>query len=273
MKSCSPGWCWVVFTVALVLNRHDLMKAAAIELACAALTSPVMEVVTAASVALRASDSEVKNQLELLWKGISKAVHEAKAPSEALLVVLLMRMNQFIKDGSNFNSLTGTAYSSLDTLQPLGDSSIVELLKLVKWERLHHVEINALLSQAASYKTTAAAEFVKNALASQVCQRSLGDRSGLVAVEGLPLGQSSAARYLAAWVDMGDITKPQPTGGRTVAIATKGVAHHVKSGSIDIRILVKCKPSKDSSSLTGGKPDYYLIYDVIHIVQGATGAC
>jgi hypothetical protein len=237
---------------------HDLVRAAAIELAAAALTNPDSALVTADSVAIKASDSEVTNQLDLLWKGIIKAANEARNPSEALLVVLLMRLDQFsVVDSSTLSSsLTPGGYgSSLDSLQqPLGDSSIVELLKLVKWGSLHHVEINALLSQAASYKTTAAAEFVKNALASQVCQRGFGDRTGLVAVEGLPPGQSSAARYLAAWVEIGDIVAtPSAASGDWVEIAVKGVAYSVKSGSIEIGTSVQYKAAAEASSVARGK--------------------
>jgi hypothetical protein len=220
---------------------HDLMKAAAVRLACAALTSPSNTVVTQASVAIQASDPEVMNQLEDLQMGISQAVHGARNPSEALLVVLLMRMNQLV-DSTTISSLDGAGHGQ-EGLQALGDSTVVELLKHVRWENLHDVEINVLFSQAASYKSTPASDYMKNALMKQMCQRVLGVGSGSVMVlHALPPGQL-AFQYLAAWVDIDDIIATRPASTNWEAIAVKGSAGPVKSGSIDIHILVGYKVS------------------------------
>ena len=236
LNSCEPSWAWVVFTIAQQLDMEDLVKAAAIELTCAALTDN--DWVAHASVAIKASDFSAAVQLEGIWGGISKAVHAAKDPSHALLVVLLMRLNQLAGDtGSD----TNPDVDSDSLLQPLEDNAIVALLKRVDWDALHHVEINALSSQARSYKATAAADFVKDALLQQVCQRGMKVRSGLVPPDALPPGQP-AAQYLAAWVDADSLV---PTSSSWVEVPCIGVYGGVKSGSIDITLKVEYKPSSD----------------------------
>jgi hypothetical protein len=97
LKNCTPPWAWLVFTVAQQLSKKELMAAAATQLACKALTED--SCIAHCSAALSALGVGSQELLKVLQFGVSKAVHGAAA-SEALLLVLLMRLDQLADDGT-----------------------------------------------------------------------------------------------------------------------------------------------------------------------------
>ena len=106
LKQCTAPWAWLVFTIAHQLHKKDLMTAAATQLASKALTDN--SCITHCSAALRAMERNPKELLKVLRAGVSSAVHGA-TPSEALLLVLLMRLDQLADD----KDLPGAASATL----------------------------------------------------------------------------------------------------------------------------------------------------------------
>ena len=277
LKDCEPAWAWAVFTIAQQLESlEDVVKAAASELVCAALTKD--SCVSKASAAIRRGTSgsssavQLSNQLECVREGISRAVHGAKNPSQALLVVLLMRLYQLADDETSSSSsaanadlqLLGddgdqlasdeTSSSSIAAnadLQLLGDDGILALLKLVKWDALHHVEVSALLSQSRSYKAGAAAAYVKEQLLQQTLNRMLQDSA--LKMDSLPPGQPNL-QYLAGWVKSSDMNNlPAQANANAVVsrenLPVTGIATGLKSDRIKVQIWVQRTGAESKSTL------------------------
>ena len=250
LKDCKPAWAWAVFTIAQQLQSfEDVVKAAAMELTGAALTNTAFISKASVAVCRGAAGSspalELRNQLECVREGISRAVHRAKNPSQALLVVLLMRLDQVADDET---SSTSAANAGLQ-LQ-LVDAAIVAMLKLVKWDALHHLEINALSSQSRSYKATAAAAYVKEQLLRQTMFRLLQDSA--LKMDSLPPGQPDL-QYLAGWVKSADMKSlPAETSAGTSSCRCPpmtGNTAGLKSGSIEVKILMQFSEKDGTSSL------------------------
>jgi hypothetical protein len=210
LGSSKPAWAWVVFTIAHQLNMEDLSAAAAVRLTSAALVSKSW--VTKASIAVKALESNPRLQLQVLSAGISKATYGAMVISQALLVVLLMRLNQLgpaggSTGGSSSSSSNNTAGKLTELLPFLHDECILSLLKLVKWDTMHYTELTALSSQSRSYRPTAAAAYVKDQLLQQLMVMMMQGPGVSLTMDGLPPGQPNV-QYLTGWVKSCDMKGP-----------------------------------------------------------------
>ena len=255
LESCKPSWAWVIFTIAQQLQSITMQivkRAAAVELVSAALTNNIGDaaILTAASIAIKEAGPSPAAQLSCIEEGISKAVCGAKNPSQAFLVVLLMRLDQLVAAADVIVGSNGESSSSSTTAQllPLNQEEIIALLKLVKWDSLHNVELATLSSQADSYKhATSAATYMRSIL-----EKRSRERLTWVA-EKLPQGQSTL-QYLAGWLETADLMNEAPvrrddgSSGPWINLPVSGATRGLKCGNIEVSLLVQYGQQEAQSS-------------------------
>ena len=226
LKDASGPWASVLFCVASEMRIPSLMTNSANQLASKALTCNSS--ITPLSAALRMLDDNGQQEalLSTLQCGISTAVMGA-VPSEALLVVMIMRLDQLAgcvagqtssssSHTLSTNSSTGestttsssrsrsSSSSSTCRMGPLlHEESLVDLLGLVNWESLQPAELKALFSQSASYdRKTQAAGKVREHLANEAAVRLCTPGTSLESPEPKQQAHESvvtADNYLAVW--------------------------------------------------------------------------
>ena len=225
LTGSTARWSFFIFTLAHQINMKEITSAALRWLAEMALTDS--SYLTPLSAALAAWGRPPEEQLAVLASGLHAAARGA-AISEALLVVLIMRLDQLAgatqapavaratfeaaaaaKRRRTMVDPTGRTEGSMDqnsitaaeeapsSLQVLSECGTAAMLELVQWETIHQAEIRALTSQAASYiKSSLAAERLRQHFLPQQAFAWLSRP-----LDSLPVGQDHTADYLACWLD------------------------------------------------------------------------
>ena len=232
----SQDWAWAVSVAGHVLADTELIGAAVAELARHALKGNAALPLLSAALSFLASHPQ--QQLEQLKKGIRQAVGGCE-PSELLLVVLLLRLDQLapVRDCAATSKSKGkskkdhSAAAGGAAQARLEEQQLADLLQQVDWGSLKPAELTVLGSLLLSCKDdTAALQLVKVSLLEQSAAALVPAASSDEEEEEQEEGKEGKAgtSYLATWYPSSVHRPPGSVDG--------AVMGRIKSFAIDVRV-------------------------------------
>lgn len=250
VASAGPDWAWLTYNATHALGMTDAADGVAVEVAAQALTQRAFLPLLSALLALQ---SRSNSRLKLLRAGIGRRVRGAGA-SEALLVVVLLQLDQFVAGDAALRTTlepstpgyenscgdwSGSAWQQDQQQQQHGDCSgsggegcsggaaplpqlpeaaLLSLLGCVDWDSLHAAEVVALTSQAGGVRCrTPCVASIERALLQQAAWRMVQRWDS----SSRPAAGAQVARYAAGSLEVATLARP-PRAGESKRMAPGG---------------------------------------------------
>ena len=244
LGDASPNWTSAVFLAGHILSDAELLEAALSDLADSALTENGS--VPLLSSALSYLGDKPQQQLEYLRAGIKQSVRGCE-PSEVLLVVLLLRLDQLGENVAESGETqgpgkrrrqaaptTGAAVAAKAAAEEhrLDEQQVAALLQQVAWGTLQPAEMKALGSLVNSCdRKTAGLQLVKECLLQRFTEVTCVDKvPALHKLKQQKRAGKKSAKYLAVWYPT-DHDQPEaegPFGCRVGRIKSFGLTVELK---------------------------------------------